>query len=77
MTSPDGEERAERIQQRERLRQMREHLREMDSHLRQMSERLCELDEHLRLEEEENQRWHERWDDRSGMASPFGYSPTF
>jgi hypothetical protein len=27
-----------------------------------------ELDEHLRREEEENQRWHERWDDRSGAG---------
>jgi hypothetical protein len=52
MTSREGEERAERTQQRERLRQMREHLRD--------------LDDHLCREEEENRRWHERWDDCSG-----------
>jgi hypothetical protein len=31
-----------------------------------LSELMRELDENLRREEEEVQRWHERWDDRSG-----------
>jgi hypothetical protein len=57
------EEHAYRAQRQERLHRIRGSLRRMESTLREMDEHLRELDAHLRHEEEESERWHEKWDD--------------